>query len=301
MKNFLIVILGPTGVGKSDIAVEIASHFNTSVLSADSRQFYREMSIGTDVPSEFQLNRVKHHFIRFISVKDYFSSSLYERAVIYLLHSLFAKSMYVVMAGGSGLYIDAVCRGIDDIPDIDPLIREKYNEKYRKEGIESLRADLKLLDPDYYAKVDLKNHKRIIRALEIFESTGRKYSEFLTKNIVDRDFGIIKIGLERARANLYERINARVDEMIEKGLEAEARGLYEMKGLNPLKSVGYREFFEFFEGKISREKAIELIKRNSRRYAKRQITWWSRDKEIVWFNPDQIQEIINYIENRIES
>jgi tRNA dimethylallyltransferase len=301
MKNFLIVILGPTGVGKSDIAVEIASHFNTSVLSADSRQFYREMSIGTDVPSEFQLNRVKHHFIRFISVKDYFSSSLYERAVIYLLHSLFAKSRYVVMAGGSGLYIDAVCRGIDDIPDIDPLIREKYNEKYRKEGIESLRADLKLLDPDYYAKVDLKNHKRIIRALEIFESTGRKYSEFLTKNIVDRDFGIIKIGLERARANLYERINARVDEMIEKGLEAEARGLYEMKGLNPLKSVGYREFFEFFEGKISREKAIELIKRNSRRYAKRQITWWSRDKEIVWFNPDQIQEIINYIENRKES
>ena len=301
MKNFLIVILGPTGVGKSDIAVEIASHFNTSVLSADSRQFYREMSIGTDVPSDFQLNRVKHHFIRFISVKDYFSSSLYERAVIYLLHSLFAKSRYVVMAGGSGLYIDAVCRGIDDIPDIDPLIREKYNEKYRKEGIESLRADLKLLDPDYYAKVDLKNHKRIIRALEIFESTGRKYSEFLTKKIVDRDFGIIKIGLERARANLYERINARVDEMIEKGLEAEARGLYEMKGLNPLKSVGYREFFEFFEGKISREKAIELIKRNSRRYAKRQITWWSRDKEIVWFNPDQIQEIINYIENRIES
>ena len=301
MKNFLIVILGPTGVGKSDIAVEIASHFNTSVLSADSRQFYREMSIGTDVPSEFQLNRVKHHFIRFISVKDYFSSSLYERAVIYLLHSLFAKSRYVVMAGGSGLYIDAVCRGIDDIPDIDPLIREKYNEKYRKEGIESLRADLKLLDPDYYAKVDLKNHKRIIRALEIFESTGRKYSEFLTKNIVDRDFGIIKIGLERARANLYERINARVDEMIEKGLEAEARGLYEMKDLNPLKSVGYREFFEFFEGKISREKAIELIKRNSRRYAKRQITWWSRDKEIVWFNPDQIQEIIYYIENRKES
>ena len=301
MKNFLIVILGPTGVGKSDIAVEIASHFDTSILSADSRQFYREMSIGTDVPSEFQLNRVKHHFIRFISVKDYFSSSLYERAVIYLLHSLFAKSRYVVMAGGSGLYMDAVCRGIDDIPDIDPLIREKYNEKYRKEGIESLRADLKLLDPDYYAKVDLKNHKRIIRALEIFESTGRKYSEFLTKNIVDRDFGIIKIGLERARANLYERINARVDEMIEKGLEAEARGLYEMKDLNPLKSVGYREFFEFFEGKISREKAIELIKRNSRRYAKRQITWWSRDKEIVWFNPDQIQEIINYIENRIES
>ncbi len=301
MKNFLIVILGPTGVGKSDIAVEIASHFNTSILSADSRQFYREMSIGTAVPSEYQLNRVKHHFIRFIQVRDYFSSSLYERAVIGLLPSLFSKSRYVVMSGGSGMYIDAVCKGIDDIPDIDPLIREKFNEKYRKEGIESLRADLKLLDPDFYARVDLKNHKRIIRALEIFESTGRKYSEFLTKKSAVRDFGIIKIGLERDRASLYERINKRVEEMIERGLEDEARELFGFRNLNPLKSVGYREFFEFFEGKISREKAIELIKRNSRRYAKRQITWWSRDKEIVWFNPEQVQEIIYYIENRIES
>jgi len=301
MKNFLIVILGPTGVGKSDIAVEIASHFDTSILSADSRQFYREMSIGTAVPSEYQLNRVKHHFIRFISVRDYFSSSLYERAVIELLPSLFSKSRYVVMAGGSGMYIDAVCMGIDDIPDIDPLIREKFNERYRKEGIESLRADLKLLDPDYYARVDLKNHKRIIRALEIFESTGRKYSEFLTKKHAERDFGIIKIGLERDRDSLYERINRRVDEMIAKGLENEVRELFEFRDLNPLKTVGYRELFDFFEGKTTREKAVELIKRNSRRYAKRQITWWSRDKEIVWFNPDQIQEIINYIENRIES
>jgi tRNA dimethylallyltransferase len=295
MKNFLIVILGPTGVGKSDIAVEIASHFDTSILSADSRQFYREMSIGTAVPSEYQLNRIKHHFIRFISVRDYFSSSLYERAVIELLPSLFSKSRYVVMAGGSGMYIDAVCKGIDDIPDIDPLIREKFNERYRKEGIESLRADLKLLDPDYYARVDLKNHKRIIRALEIFESTGRRYSEFLTEKHADRDFGIIKIGLERDRDSLYERINRRVDEMIAKGLENEVRELFEFRDLNPLKTVGYRELFDFFEGKTTREKAVELIKRNSRRYAKRQITWWSRDKEIVWFYPDQIQEIIDYI------
>ena len=199
------------------------------------------------------------------------------------------------------MYIDVVCKGIDDIPDIDPLIREKFNERYRKEGIESLRADLKLLDPDYYARVDLKNHKRIIRALEIFESTGRKYSEFLTKKHADRDFGIIKIGLERDRDSLYERINRRVDEMIAKGLENEVRELFEFRDLNPLKTVGYRELFDFFEGKTTREKAVELIKRNSRRYAKRQITWWSRDKEIVWFNPDQIQEIINYIENRIES
>jgi tRNA dimethylallyltransferase len=301
MKNFLIVILGPTGVGKSDVSVEIASYFNTEIISADSRQFYREMTIGTAVPSEHQLKRIKHHFIRFISVKEYFSSSLFERAVIELLPSIFNNNRIVVLTGGSGLYIDAVCKGIDDIPDIYPAIREKFNEKYRTEGIESLRADLKLLDPAYYAMVDLRNHKRLIRALEIFESTGRRYSEFLTKKGTERDFCIIKIGLERERKDLYTRINSRVGEMIENGLENEARGLFDLKDLNPLKSVGYREFFDFFEGKIPREKAIELIKRNSRRYAKRQMTWWSRDKEIVWFNPEQVQKIIHYIGNRIDS
>jgi tRNA dimethylallyltransferase len=299
MNNFLIVILGPTGVGKSDLSVEIASHFNTEIISADSRQFYWEMTIGTAVPAENQLNRVKHHFIKFLSVKDYFSSSLFERAVLELLPSLFTKNRIVVITGGSGMYIDAVCKGIDDIPDIDPAIREKYNEKYREEGIESLRRELKLLDPDYYARVDLKNHKRIIRALEIFESTGRRYSEFLTKKSADRDFCIIKIGLEREREDLYGRINARVDDMVENGLENEARGLFDLRDLNPLKSVGYREFFDFFEGRISKEKAIELIKRNSRRYAKRQITWWSRDREIVWFSPEQVQEIIGYITDSI--
>jgi len=299
MNNFLIVILGPTGVGKSDLSVEIASHFNTEIISADSRQFYWEMTIGTAVPAENQLNRVKHHFIKFLSVKDYFSSSLFERAVLELLPSLFTKNRIVVITGGSGMYIDAVCKGIDDIPDIDPAIREKYNEKYREEGIESLRRELKLLDPDYYARVDLKNHKRIIRALEIFESTGRRYSEFLTKKSADRDFYIIKIGLEREREDLYRRINARVDDMVENGLENEARGLFDLRDLNPLKSVGYREFFDFFEGRISKEKAIELIKRNSRRYAKRQITWWSRDMEIAWFNPEQVQEIIGYIMDSI--
>jgi tRNA dimethylallyltransferase len=298
MKNFLIVILGPTGVGKSDVSVEIASYFNTEIISADSRQFYREMTIGTAVPSEHQLKRIKHHFIRFISVKEYFSSSLFERAVLELLPSIFNNNMIVVLTGGSGLYIDAVCKGIDDIPDIDPVVREKFNEKYRAEGIESLRADLKLLDPDYYARVDLRNHKRLIRALEIFESTGRRYSEFLTKKGTERDFCIIKIGLERERKDLYTRINSRVGEMIENGLENEVRGLFDLKDLNPLKSVGYMEFFDFFEGKIPREKAIELIKRNSRRYAKRQMTWWSRDKEIVWFRPEEVQEIIRYIIDR---
>ena len=300
MKNFLIVILGPTGVGKSDLSVEIASHFNTEIISADSRQFYREMTIGTAVPDENQLRTVKHHFIKFLSVNDYFSSSLFERAVLELLPLLFGKNKTVVMSGGSGMYIDAVCRGIDDIPDIDSAVREKYNEKYIAEGIESLRRELKMVDPDYYARVDLRNHKRIIRALEIFKSTGRTYSEFLTKRGAVRDFVIIKIGLERERKDLYVRINSRVDGMIAKGLEDEARSLFYLRELNPLKSVGYREFFDFFEGKISREKAIELIKRNSRRYAKRQMTWWSRDKDIVWFNPEHVQEIIDFIETAIK-
>jgi tRNA dimethylallyltransferase len=298
MKNFLIVLLGPTGVGKSELSVEIASHYNTEIISADSRQFYREMTIGTAVPDENLLRKVTHHFIKFLSVHDYFSSSLFERDVLELLPLLFRRNRIVVMTGGSGMYIDAVCNGIDDIPDIDPAVREKYNEKQISEGIESLRRELKMVDPEYYARVDLKNHKRIIRALEISESTGRKYSEFLTKRSAVRDFFIIKIGLEREREDLYGRINSRVDNMIENGLENEALALFDLKELNPLKSVGYREFFDFFEGKISRDKAIELIKRNSRRYAKRQITWWGRDKEIVWFNPEQKEEIIRYITDR---
>jgi tRNA dimethylallyltransferase len=299
MNNFLIVLLGPTGIGKSDVAVDIAGHFGIEIISSDSRQFYREMTIGTAVPDPALLARVKHHFIQFISVTEYYSSSLYERAVLRLLPSLFSLGGGALLTGGSGLYIDAVCRGIDDIPDIDPALRKKYNEKYRAEGIESLRADLRLTDPEYYSRVDLRNHQRIIRALEIFESTGRKYSEFLTSRSTLRDFRIIRTGLARDRKELYERINSRVDRMMEKGLEEEARGLFELRGLNPLKSVGYTELFDFFEGKISRETAIDLIKRNSRRYAKRQMTWWNRDPGLAWFHPDNIREIISHIESEI--
>jgi tRNA dimethylallyltransferase len=201
------------------------------------------------------------------------------------------------MTGGSGLYIDAVCYGIDDIPDVDPAVREKYVKKNMDEGIESLRVTLKMLDPEYYNKVDLKNSKRIIRALEICETTGRPYSSFLKKEKRERNFRSIKIGLERTRDELYERINLRVDRMISQGLEEEARNLYELKHLNALNTVGYKEFFEFFDNKIPREKAVELIKRNSRRYAKRQLTWWTKDKDIRWFNPDQKQEIFNYLED----
>jgi tRNA dimethylallyltransferase len=299
MNNILIVLLGPTGVGKTDVAIDIAGHFGSDIISADSRQFFREMKTGTAVPSDEQLAIIKHHFIRFMPASDYYSSSLFERDVLKLLPELFGKNSVALMTGGSAMYIDAVCEGIDDIPDVDQSMRKKYNFKYKKEGIAGLRMALKLLDPEYYATVDLKNPKRIIRALEICETTGRPYSSFLTKHKRERDFQIIKIGLERPRPELYDRINRRVDRMVEDGLETEARNLFEIKYLNALNSVGYREFFDYFEGKITREKAIELIKRNSRRYAKRQMTWWAKDKKIRWYDPEKVPEIINYIERII--
>lgn len=295
MNNFLVVILGPTGVGKTDVAIELATHFGSEIISADSRQFYREMKVGTAVPSDEYLKKVKHHFIRFLSVSDHYSVSRYEKDVLNLLPGLFSTNRIVLMAGGSGLYIDAVCSGIDDIPDVDPNVREKYLKKFRDEGLESLRIELKMRDPEYYKIVDLRNPKRIIRALEICAATGTAYSSFLTRNKRKRDFNIIKAGLTRERNELYEIINNRVDRMIADGLEEEARQLLGMKGLNALNCVGYTELFNYFEGKISREKAIDLIKRNTRRYAKRQITWWAKDKDIKWFHPDQTKEIIEFI------
>jgi len=294
MKNILIVLLGPTGVGKTDISINLANRFNCEIISADSRQFFSEMKIGTAVPSDDQLNTINHHFIRFKSVEDYYSSSLFERDVMNLLPTLFSKNNFVLMSGGSGMYIDAVCRGIDDIPDVDPEVREKYISRYKEDGIEGLRAALKILDPEHYSKVDLKNHKRIMRALEICETAGRPYSSFLKKNKREREFGIIKIGLERTREDLYNRINLRVDAMIDAGLEEEARNLQKFRNLNAMNCVGYREFFDYFDGKITRDKAIELIKRNSRRYAKRQLTWWGKDKDIKWFHPDQVEKIIEH-------
>ncbi|NLA49502.1 MAG: tRNA (adenosine(37)-N6)-dimethylallyltransferase MiaA [Bacteroidales bacterium] len=300
MKNILIVLLGPTGVGKTDLSIDLAGHFRCDIISADSRQFYREMNIGTAVPSPEQLSSVRHHFIGFISVKDYYSASLYERDVLRLLPSLFSKNPLALMTGGSGLYIDAVCRGIDDIPDTSQSVRNKYVQKYRDEGIEGLRIMLKIVDPVYYEKVDLKNPQRIIRALEICESTGRPYSTFLTRKEQPRDFEIIRVGINRSREELFGRINRRVDDMIAAGLVDEARKLYPLRDLNALNSVGYGELFEYFASRISREKAIELIKRNSRRYAKRQLTWWNRDKDIAWFRADEKDRIIEYLSNKID-
>jgi tRNA dimethylallyltransferase len=301
MNNILIVLTGPTGVGKTDISIDIAEHFNTEIISADSRQFYREMRIGTAVPGEEQLQKIKHHFIRFISVKDYYSASIYERDVLSLLSELFRKNHIILMTGGSALYIDAVCNSIDDIPDVDPEVREKYTRLAREEGIESLRASLKILDPVHYLNVDLRNPKRIIRALEICESTGRPYSSFLTKRKKERDFTILKVGLERLREELYRRIDSRVDIMISNGLEEEAKSLFDLRHLNALNSVGYSEFFRYFEGEIPYDECVRLIKRNTRRYAKRQITWWSRDREIRWFHPDRKEEIIRYLEEYTSS
>ena len=299
MKNILIVLAGPTCAGKTDLSIDIARYFGCEIISADSRQFFREMKIGTAIPSDSQLAEIKHHFIRFLSIKDYYSASLFERDVLKLLPTLFLKNNVALMTGGSGMYVDAVCHGIDDIPDVDPQVREKYIRKYKDEGIHGLRLALKLLDPEHYDNIDLKNPKRILRALEICESTGRPYSSFLTKNKRERDFRIVKVGIERPRDVLYNRINNRVDEMIGNGLEKEAESLVPMKDLNALNTVGYKEFFDFFEGRSTREEAVELIKRNTRRYAKRQMTWWARDKEIKWFDADDINEIIRFLETAV--
>lgn len=296
MQNTLLVITGPTGAGKTDIAFDIAAHFSSEIISCDSRQIFREMHVGTSAPTSEQLSKIKHYFIGSLSVKDYYSASLFERDVLKLLPALFAKNSLVIMTGGSGMYIDAVCNGIDDIPDTDPSIREKYIIKYNEEGIESLRVALKILDPEHYKKVDLRNYKRIIRALEICETAGRPYSSFMKKEKRKRDFMIIRTGIEQPREELFMRINRRVDRMISSGLEEEARKLYHLRHLNALNTVGYKEFFEYFDGTISREQAIDLIKRDTRRYAKRQITWWAKDKSIRWFHPDEVQKIIQYVE-----
>jgi tRNA dimethylallyltransferase len=301
LKNkYLIIILGPTASGKTAAGIQIAKIFQTEIISADSRQFFKELKIGTAVPDIHQLKSVPHHFIQTISVQDYYNVSMYEQEVLEVLERLFSAKDIVVMVGGSGMYIDVVCRGIDDLPDIDPLVREKYQQKLKDEGIESLRFELKKLDPVYYAKTDLKNHKRILKALEISAMTGIPYSSFLTGPKKERPFKIVKIGLNPDRNELYEKINLRVDNMIKNGLIDEARSLYHIRNFNALNTVGYKEIFDYLDRKITLEQAVSLIKRNTRRYARRQMTWFNRDKSIIWFRPDDIKNIIDYIKSEIE-
>jgi tRNA dimethylallyltransferase len=293
--NTLIVILGPTGIGKTDLGISIANKLETEIISCDSRQFYKELKIGTAMPNEEQLLTIKHHFIGHLSIYDYYNASMFEIDVLKLLEERFQKKKKMIMLGGSGMYIDVVCRGIDDLPDIDQEIRNQLQEKFEKEGIESLRFELKRLDPEYYSIVDLKNPKRILKGLEICMMTGKTYTSFRTSVKKERDFKILKIGLNTNREKLYKRINSRVDKMVEAGLVDEAREFYPLKNINALKTVGYKELFDHFDGLYDLDKAIELIKRNSRHYAKRQLTWFARDKEITWFEPTDEEGIIEFI------
>ncbi len=291
MEKTLIVLLGPTGVGKTDLSIEIARYFDTSIVSCDSRQIYREMNIGTAVPSEEQLKAVPHFFIHALSVRDYYNSWQFEQQALERINDLHRTRPVVLLVGGSMMYIDAVCKGIDDIPTIAPELRSELMEKYRQEGIGPIRDLLKQLDPEFYGIVDLNNAKRVLHAVEVCLMSGKPYSSLRTNTAKDRGFRILKVGLTREKAELYERIDRRVDQMLEAGLEAEARMLYPLKALNPLNTVGYKEFFEFFEGKTDYAETVRLIKRNSRRYAKKQMSWFRRDPEISWFHPEQKKEI----------
>jgi len=289
----LLVLAGPTGVGKTALSIQIAKHFSTEIISCDSRQIFREMRVGTAVPPEEILTQVPHHFIHSHSIFEKYNASKFEAEILDLLPQLFEIHDIVVMTGGSMLYIDAVCKGIDDLPDIDPELRQNLKERMKKEGIASLRNELKLVDSDYYHEADLQNPVRIIHALEIFYTTGKSFSSQRTKTQKQRDFRIVKVCLNRERSELYGRINQRVDEMMHLGLEQEARRLYPHRHLNTLNTVGYREMFDYFDGGCTLEEAVEKIKANTRKYARKQLTWFRKDPEIQWFHPDQYQEMLN--------
>jgi tRNA dimethylallyltransferase len=291
----LIVIAGPTAVGKTRFSIELAQKLGTEILSCDSRQFYKELNIGTAKPTTEELSLVLHHFIGHLSVDEYYNISKYEQEALRLLDNLFITHREVLLVGGSGLYIDALCRGVDVFPDPDPELRNYLKGIHTDEGIEKLRDLLKIHDPSYYYSVDLDNPARLMRALEVTMSTGIPYSTQRQNQPRIRNFNIIKICLNLGRAALFERINLRVDEMIHNGLIEEARSLYPYKHLNALNTVGYKELFEFIDEHISLEQAIENIKTNTRRYAKRQLTWFRKDKEYEWFEPDQVDQVVESI------
>ncbi len=295
----LIVILGATGVGKTDTSIVLAKKYNSPIISADSRQFYKELPIGTAAPTQKELTEVKHHFIGSHSILDSYNAGMYEKDTIELVQTIFKEQDIALLVGGSMMYIDAVCYGLDDIPSVTDEVRNKWKKEYAEKGLEYIQNQLKKLDPTHYKIVDLKNHKRILHALEICTQTGKPYSSFRTGKIRQRDFNIIKIGLNRERSELYERINLRVDKMMQLGLLEEATPLYKYKSLNTLNTVGYKEIFEYIDNKCTLEQAVEKIKRNSRHYAKRQLTWFRRDKNIHWFHPNEQEEIIKLIEQQL--
>ena len=294
MEKTLVVITGPTAVGKTALTIEIARHYGIPVINADSRQIYRELKIGTASPTDEQLQQARHYFVGTISINDYYNASMYEQEVLSLLED--SPSDINLLSGGSMMYIDAVCNGIDDIPTVRDDIREEMKRRYAEEGLEALCEDLRRLDPEHYAIVDRKNHRRVIHALEICYQTGNTYTSFRTQQKKSRPFRIIKIGLNRDRDELYNRINARVDDMMQQGLLAEAKRLYTYRQANALNTVGYKELFDYIDGKWSLEESVERIKGNTRRYARKQLTWFKRDPEVRWFHPDQTEEIKRYIE-----
>ena len=295
MNKTLIVITGPTAVGKTDLCLDIAKYFGIPIINADSRQIYREIKIGTAAPTEEQLRQVRHYFVGTQALTDYYSASIYEQEVMNLLDTLFQTSDYALLSGGSMMYIDAVCNGIDDIPTVDDETRNLLKKRLAEEGLESLCEQLRILDPEHYEIVDKKNPRRVVHALEICLMTGRTYTSFRTNEHKERPFNIIKIGLTRDREIIYERINRRVDIMMEQGFLDEARRVYPLRHLNALNTVGYKELFAYLDGTWSLDEAIERIKGNTRRYARKQLTWYKKDPLVTWFSPDDKQQILNHI------
>ena len=296
----LVVLLGPTGVGKTTLSLALAERLGSPILSADSRQLYSEIPIGTAAPTKEEQQRVKHYFIGTHQLTDYYSAAQYEMDVMNLTEELFKTHETLLLTGGSMMYIDAVCKGIDDIPTVDDITRRTLLNRYETEGLEPLVSELRLLDPEYYNIVDLKNPKRVIHALEICYMTGRTYTSFRTQTTKVRPFRIIKIGLQRDREDLYERINCRVDQMVKDGLVAEARRVYPYRHLNSLNTVGYKELFAHFDGACTLELAIEKIKQNSRIYSRKQTTWYRRDKDIHWFHPDDEEGVVECLEKLLQ-
>lgn len=298
IKKFLIVVAGPTAVGKTQLCIKLAKKLQCEIISADSRQFFKELSIGTAKPSSAEMCGVTHHFIDFLSIHQEFSAGMFELSNMDILQKLYAKNEFVIMTGGSGLYIQAVCEGMNSIPAVDPRFRTELYEELERHGLPLLLEELKLKDPEYFGRVDTNNPQRIIRALEICRGSGMPYSVFRKDRKSTRDFKIIKIGLNRDRDELFERINQRMDEMIAAGLFEEAKTNYPHRNLNALKTVGYKEIFAYFDGEYDMQEAIRLLKRNTRRYAKRQLTWFQKDPEFIWFHPDQYHEILSHINEK---
>ncbi len=300
-KKYLIVIAGPTAVGKTGLCIRLAKTLHCEIISADSRQFFKELAIGTAKPRPAEMEGIPHHFVDFLSIHNEFSAGKYELAVIELLDELFKKRNVAIITGGSGLYLQAVCDGMNDIPEVDPVFRKELYEELDRHGLEPLVEELRHKDPAYYETADTNNTQRIIRALEICRGAGMPYSSFRDDRKTERDFGIIKIGLDREREELFTRIEQRMDQMIADELFDEAERFYSFRHLNALKTVGYKEIFEFLDGKYDKKEAIRLLKRNSRRYARRQLTWFKKDPEFKWFHPEDFSGIVHYINQNIQN